>query len=182
MYCPSCGKAIADGAAFCMHCGKPMGLDVKAVSTPSSASSAPVTNALMCPSCGQMDAVGRVKGIIAQGITFQQSSTMTTGVGTELAGAVGTGGQALGVSRQVWSSASQSQGVAITALAALLADPSLGIDAYNRSLLPPVPANGPSNSLTGSRTEDWARWFAELKFRHSLVSRGFDDRMERLYY
>jgi hypothetical protein len=22
MFCPSCGKAIADGSAFCMHCGK----------------------------------------------------------------------------------------------------------------------------------------------------------------
>lgn len=129
-----------------------------------------------------MDAVGRVSGIVAQGVTFQQSSTTATGVGTGLVSVVGTGGQALGASRQAWSSASQSQGVAVTALAALLANSSRGINAYNRSLMPPVPAGGAHNALTADRTEDWARWFAELMFRNSLVSRGFDDRMERLYY
>ncbi len=65
MYCPSCGKAIADGSAFCMHCGKTTGLTSgsRAIPTkPTFPAGAPV-----CPNCGQIDAVQNVMGIIAAG-------------------------------------------------------------------------------------------------------------------
>ncbi len=63
MYCPSCGKAIADGSAFCMHCGKATGLAGTSVS--SALVLSPDTP--VCPKCGQIDAVRKVSSIVSAG-------------------------------------------------------------------------------------------------------------------
>ena len=143
MYCPACGKAIADGSAFCMHCGKATGLGMQPTDAIQPVgihvAQVPPANSPFCPSCGQIDEARRVIGMVAEGTALSQGSTASSGTGTGLAGAVGRGGLSVGASSQSWSSVSRSQGASITVLAALLATPMRGVSAYNVSLMPPDP-------------------------------------------
>lgn len=77
MYCPSCGKSIAAGSAFCMHCGKPVPTASAVTQQPAAAAS---SEAPVCPKCRQIDAVRKVSAILATDVT--RGSTPVTEHGT----------------------------------------------------------------------------------------------------
>lgn len=74
MYCPSCGKSIAEGSTFCMHCGKPVQTMAKKTATPTALTSAP--SVPICTNCGMVDAVRKASSIV-QGETSTMNYEVT---------------------------------------------------------------------------------------------------------
>jgi hypothetical protein len=174
MYCPSCGKSIADGSAFCMHCGKPTGFTAQPAPVPTNAVVQP--NTPVCPNCGQMDAVRHTAGVIAEGVIGERSVTQTYG---QSRGASATFGNAEGMGTlggSNYSGVSNTEGVAMTALATRLADLRKQVTNYVQPTMPPRP-----DGLDDAPKVQF--WNAELEFRCTLLTGGFDDtRWRNLYY
>ena len=167
MYCPSCGKTIAEGSAFCMHCGKATGLMVVEPQAPTG--SAFPLGAPVCPKCGQIDAAQKVSAVISSGIL--RGSVPTTGVGT-------LGGQ-------TFSATVYQDTYSATALAAKLAALSgAAVEEILSHRLTPTPPNGISRHLSddvavkGGIKEPYAHWKAQLEVR----KRSYLRRWEQLCY
>lgn len=176
MYCPACGKAIADGSAFCMFCGKPTNINQQPITVmPAAVQTAP--NAPVCPNCGQMDAVRRAEGILAEGISLGQSTTITQGSSFGIAGATGTGGKAIALSSQVYSSTSETRSLNTTVLAAILASLPETVSEHNWSLM--QSERGDVTQAPPLRAEPQ---MAELRFRDYLVHMEAQSRLDRLFY
>ena len=171
MFCPSCGKAIAGGSAFCMHCGKPTGLAAASVELSAGLVAPPQPNAPVCPSCHQLDAVRHIRGVVAEGVTLGETTSRSSGYGVGIAGAVGSAGKSYAVSGQHYSGTTHAQTTEMTLLAARLASLSEGLDAYVRRSMPPEPAY-----LRKPREKDLAvaevfhYWTAEFRFRKTLLA------------
>jgi hypothetical protein len=190
MYCPSCGKSIADGSVFCMHCGKPTGLSVPSHEgqTLPSLNTAPAqarNNDPICPICNQMDVVRHMRGIAAESIRLSQSTTSTSGQMIGVSGAVSSGGgKAIAVSAQSFSSVSHSEGSSMPLLISKLIGIYDGIDAHNRSLMGPEPSKPTFTNFPkqGGAPPPIFYYTSELLFRNSLLRETFGDTCSKLYY
>lgn len=74
MYCPSCGKAITAGSAFCMHCGRATGLVAGASNAQGGSTS--LSGTPVCPNCGQMDSATKVSGLVARETVAYRSTAL----------------------------------------------------------------------------------------------------------
>lgn len=185
MYCPSCGKATADGSAFCMYCGKATGIDSGGVT--SAVVAQPSSNAPVCPSCGQLDAVRHIKSVAGEGLVSfdseSRSETRSWGTGTSIGadfhrlgdtsvwGLAGSVQSSSGLS----SSMSQTQGTSMNMLVTLLKQVIEGSEEYNRQLMTgaPAPHLDQADALAYRK--------AELKFRNTLLQMGMRERLDRLF-
>ena len=195
MYCPSCGKGIADSSAFCRYCGKSTGVEAQAEVA---STTAQLANSLACPNCHQIDAVRHRNTIMGEGVRAEETTTHSASYGLGQATSVEFDrkfryqGISLGSSSHALSGFAQSESRSATALAAMLSAVADGINEYNRQFMPPEPAD-PSSIKTrdifprgeGYRLQavhSYASYYAEWGFRNWLVSLAFQKKWENIYY